>query len=129
MNKRKVEIDGKEVEITYEKVGNTLWVHCNGQTYDFEVQKRAGKKNQGVGASLPGQIVAPMPGKIMKVFCQPGDSVAAGDDILAMEAMKMEYVLKSDIDGLVQPFQLEEGEQVALGQLLVAIQGEGVDGE
>ena len=62
-----------------------------------------------------------MPGKITKVFKQMGDQVKAGDAMIVMEAMKMEYTLKADVDGSIQKIDCQVGDQVALGKILLVI--------
>jgi len=66
-----------------------------------------------------GGMVAPMPGKIVKIMVSPQDVVKKGTPIMAMEAMKMEHVIKAPADGTVEKFLYEVGEQVEEKKLLV----------
>jgi acetyl/propionyl-CoA carboxylase alpha subunit len=96
------------------------WIHMNGQTRCIEIQnKRAGKQQQQ--EKDPTRIQAPMPGKIIKVMCGAGDPVVPGQTLVVMEAMKMEYSLKSSITGTVASRPCVAGQQVALGDLLVQL--------
>lgn len=122
MKKEIINIDGADIEVLKEKVGNTLWFHFDGETHSLEVLKRKGKKSAAGSQAQPGVLVAPMPGKIMKLHCKTGDEVKVGQEILAMGAMKMEYVLKSDIDGRVIEMNCSEEEQVSQSQTLVVIE-------
>lgn len=102
-----------------------VWVHLNGQTRCMEVQnKRAGKQQQQ--EADPTRIRAPMPGKIIKVMCGAGDKVLPGQTLIVMEAMKMEYALKSSIAGTVTSRPSTAGQQVALGDLLVHLKEDNV---
>ncbi len=106
---------------TAQLVKGQLWVHFNGRTFIYEnpAQKKFGKK--GAGKAKSGEILSPMPGKVTKILKKSGDMVQAGDVILVMEAMKMEYTLKADVNGAVDTISCQVGDQVALGKLLVKI--------
>jgi len=72
-----------------------------------------------VGGSDSGAAVAPMPGVVEKVNVQPGDEVKAGDPLVVMIAMKMEYVIKAPKDGKVASVPHNQGDFVQKGTLLV----------
>lgn len=124
----KVKLGREIAEVTYQKIKNQLWVHIQGETHVFELsQGRKGSKNKASVAQT-GEVLATMPGKIIKIHVSKDQEVKAGDDMVSMEAMKMEYVLKADVDGTVSQLNCNEGEQVQVGQLLVFIKkGEGVE--
>ena len=67
---------------------------------------------------------AGMPGKVIEIFVKVGDTVKANKPLLIMEAMKMEYTLKSEIQSTVVSLKVEVGSQVKLGQLLVELKQE-----
>jgi biotin carboxyl carrier protein len=122
MNKISVDIDGRQVDGMATLSGGTLWVHLAGET--FTVATGSGGRRRakaGVDAN-PGEVKAPMPGKIVKIFAKPGEEVTAGQVLLVMEAMKMEYTLKAQVAGKVKTLSAAAGEQVALGQLLVQLE-------
>lgn len=117
----KMEIDGQELQAPCIKVGNTLWAHLNGRTIVYESEKaRSSQRKEQMDD--PHKIKSPMPGKIIKVLCQPGDKVTKNQTLVAMEAMKMEYALKSFIDGKVKKVTAVAGAQVSLGELLVELE-------
>lgn len=118
--RHRFEIDGREVRAESEWVGGQLWIRLNGKTfvYEDETKKRQGKR---ASSGQAGDILAPMPGKVTKVLRQKGDSVMKGDAILVMEAMKMEYTLKSEGPGRVEKVDCQPGDQVTLGKVLVKI--------
>jgi biotin carboxyl carrier protein len=123
MKKLRLEINGQEMQAICLKVGNTLWAHINGRTVVYESEKsRSSKRQTQVGD--PKKIKTPMPGKIIKVLCQPGDQVKKDQTLVVMEAMKMEYSLKSFIDGQVEKVHATTGAQVGLGELLVEMSSE-----
>jgi biotin carboxyl carrier protein len=109
---------------TAQMVKGQLWVHFEGRTFVYEnpFSKKFGQK--GAGKAKSGDMLAPMPGKVTKLLKKVGDKVAAGEVVLVMEAMKMEYTLKADIGGEVSTVGCKVGDQVALGKLLVQIKEE-----
>lgn len=117
----KLRIDGVDHRAQAQLIKGTLWVHYNGRT--FMMDTGAGQKSRrkvAVGGSSD-QVVAPMPGKVTKIFVSPGAAIEQGQAVLVMEAMKMEYTLKAEIAGIVESVQCAVGEQVELGKTLVKI--------
>jgi len=68
-----------------------------------------------------GSIAAPMPGLIVEVTCKAGDKVKAGQQVVILEAMKMQNPLNAPIDGEVKNVYVKAGDSVAVGQVLVDI--------
>ncbi len=67
-------------------------------------------------------IWAPMPGKIVDVLIEVGDTVEAGDVVLILEAMKMENELRAPKKGTVTSVLVKKGDSAERGQLLVALE-------
>ncbi len=76
----------------------------------------SGNSNQ---AATSGSLNAPMPGNITAILKAPDDTVAAGDTLMVMEAMKMEHAIKAPHNGTVKAFRFDIGDQVKDGDLLV----------
>ncbi|MDQ3423848.1 MAG: ATP-grasp domain-containing protein [Actinomycetota bacterium] len=68
-----------------------------------------------------GSVTAPMPGTVLSVSVSCGGSVAAGDTLAVMEAMKMELALTAPYDGVVAEIGVAAGDQVAMGQTLFVV--------
>lgn len=66
-------------------------------------------------------VTAPLPGAITKIGIKVGDTVAAGDTVLIMEAMKMENSITTEFAGKVKAILCKEGDQVQSGQVLVEL--------
>ncbi|MCL2702274.1 MAG: biotin/lipoyl-binding protein [Defluviitaleaceae bacterium] len=66
-------------------------------------------------------VKAPMPGTIMSVKVNAGDTVKRGDDLLILEAMKMENEIKADRDGTVAAVHVTQGASVNTGDTLISI--------
>ncbi|MCX6538949.1 MAG: biotin/lipoyl-binding protein [Acidobacteria bacterium] len=74
---------------------------------------------QAVGTQ---QVVAPMPGKVVRVLVKPGDQVKARQGLVVVEAMKMENELRSPKDGRIVDVFITEGTSVEAGRLLVVVE-------
>lgn len=103
----------------------TLWV----DGYRFEVEAldertRAIRDVSAANAAPPGPapILAPMPGLIIRVNVNPGDSIEAGQGVVVMEAMKMENELRATTSGTVKSVKVAPGTAVERGALLVELE-------
>ena len=67
------------------------------------------------------KVTAPMPCKIVKVYCKSGDKLKAGDTALTMEAMKMQSNYKVAADCEVLSVLVAEGDSVKVGQTLITL--------
>jgi acetyl/propionyl-CoA carboxylase alpha subunit len=67
-------------------------------------------------------IVAPMPGRVVRVLVAPGDRVVARQAVVIVEAMKMENELRSPGDGIVKEVTVREGAAIEAGTVLVVIE-------
>ena len=68
-----------------------------------------------------GGIVAPMPGLILAIKTKEGDTVAAGQALMVMEAMKMENAITTPYAGTVSKIYVREGDSIGEGDLLVEV--------
>lgn len=103
-----------------QKLRGQLWIHFQGQTYVYEGPQES-RARQKKNAAATGDIVSPMPGKVTKILKLVGDSVSAGQAVIVMEAMKMEYTLKASVDGIIETLNCHVGDQVVLGKTLAKI--------
>jgi 3-methylcrotonyl-CoA carboxylase alpha subunit len=76
----------------------------------------------GAAAAGDGAILAPMPGRIVSVVVEQGATVAKGQRLLVLEAMKMEQALLAPFDGVVAELKAAEGAQVSEGMMLARIE-------
>ena len=73
------------------------------------------------GAEQAGSLLAPMPGTVVRIEVSVGDHVSAGTPILAVEAMKMEHVIRAPAAGLVTELLVAAGDQVGSGAVLAVV--------
>ncbi len=68
------------------------------------------------------EITAPMPGTIVKILVKEGDEVLDGQDVLMLEAMKMENPIPTTVSGTVKEVKVSVGDTVAGEQLMIVIE-------
>jgi biotin carboxyl carrier protein len=104
----------------------TFTVNTYKFSYDAEIIDAEAKyqKNRLKGMSLDdaNTIVAPMPGKVVKVLAKIGDSVEQGDTVIILSAMKMESEFKAKTAGIIKELRVQEGDTVDGKQVLVVIE-------
>jgi len=99
--------------------GDTLHLDLGGRAlmvYEFTPEMAAAQEADGDGT-----LLAPMAGRVIAVRTETGASVARGEILVVLEAMKMEHELKAGADGTVEEIRVQEGDQVDPRQLLIAI--------
>lgn len=102
----------------------TFTFKINGRTYPvtlkdkFDLLLEKMGMNSAAGSKV-NSVKAPMPGLIVDLKIQIGDSVKQGDALLILEAMKMENILKSPGEGIVKNLKVKKGDSVEKGQVLV----------
>jgi biotin carboxyl carrier protein len=93
------------------------------QVYLPPGQRRSGGKGGTLGPTTgPQRLLAPMPGKIVKVLVKPGDEVKPKQGLIVVEAMKMENELRASREGRVKEVHVAEGALVEAGRLLVVVE-------
>jgi biotin carboxyl carrier protein len=77
-----------------------------------------GRKQSALEAEGRQQIIAPMPGKVIRLLVKVGDEVEAGQGLIVVEAMKMQNEIRSPKKGKVERIQAKEGQAVNAGDIL-----------
>jgi biotin carboxyl carrier protein len=117
-------LDGRSYEARAEPGEDCAWITIRG--HRFRVAIRDPRRWSRTGARAPGQdrenVIASMPGKVVRVLVKPGESVAAGQGILVVEAMKMQNEMKTRRGGTVISVAVREGETVVAGAILATIE-------
>lgn len=115
-----------------------LRITVNGTAYDVQVEELGATASAPVVAapsvapSAPApaaapanaggvQVTAPMPGTVVRVEVSAGDSVKAGQDLIFIEAMKMETPVKAAQDGTIASVNVAKGESVDTGKVLLTM--------
>jgi biotin carboxyl carrier protein len=101
------------------KVNGSIYTSTISDKYDRLIDQLGMKV--GV-AQHSGDVKAPMPGLVVEVDVVVGQTVAKGDKVLILEAMKMENVIKAMGDGVVKAVHISKGTAVEKGQILIEIE-------
>ena len=110
------------VETDY--TAKTIVLKLNGQRVELQAKDRFDLLLERLGMSNAAavkvnELKAPMPGLIVDIRVQPGQTVQKGDPLLVLEAMKMENILKAPADGTVSSLKVGLRDNVQKGQVLV----------
>jgi len=116
-------IDGRSHEVGLERRPDGYVVLFPEDTIAVRLQPAARGDSSAArhAASGPTRVLAPMPGKIVRLLAGPGDEVSAGQGLVVMEAMKMENELRAPRGGRVRETRVAEGQAVEGGALLVLL--------
>lgn len=143
----KIMLDGQPVDADAVNITpNTLSVLLDGQTYEVRISpspdgvlklqtglqeftaevadSRAwrGRRHGALEAQGRQQVVAPMPGKVVRVLVKAGDRVETGQGLLVVEAMKMQNEIRSPKGGTVERLHVKEGQLVNAGEVLAWVE-------
>lgn len=94
--------------------GAAVWVSKHGLTVRFETPSVEGELADKVAR-------APMTGRVVAIPVEAGSDVTRGDVVVILEAMKMEYRLEAQTDGVVAEVGVAVGDLVDLGQTLIRL--------
>ena len=114
-----------EVELVESGVAGELLVRTHDgllRTVINGRRRRRGGAAGGAGVEGEQRVVAPMPGKVVRVLVAPGDEVKARQGLVVVEAMKMENEIGSPKGGRVREVAVSEGMSVETGRLLAVVE-------
>ena len=136
----RVSVEGAAFEVTVEPVGEgSLRLRSGSGTVvaevsaagsrrfvrlgalDFVLERTAGTR---AAAAAQGGLEAPMPGVVTRVLVEPGDDVKKGQPLVALEAMKMEHLIRAPRDGRVRAVPASPGTMVPVGTALIELEPE-----
>jgi biotin carboxyl carrier protein len=114
-------VAGRAYTAVVARAGDTAYVAIGGAVYVL-TPGAGGSDDVGAAAALATpRVVAPMPGKVLQVLVEPGQSVSRGDGLLILEAMKMEHRMTAEAAGTVRALHVVAGQMVAAGAVLVEL--------
>jgi biotin carboxyl carrier protein len=106
------------------KEGDKRNVFIDGMVYRLAVPARIAAKKTG-GPKAEGNLNSPISGKVVKVMVKEGDTVEEKQDLMIIEAMKMEHKIKAPYPGKVRKVNFTVDDRVDIGQLLLDIERTG----
>ena len=104
--------------------GKTFTLKINGQLLELNAKDHYDLLLEQMGMSAANttkasKLKAPMPGKVLDVMVQPGQTVSKGEGLLILEAMKMENMLKAEQDGTIKSVNVSVGDAVEKNNVLI----------
>lgn len=118
-------LGGTSYEVMRERTATDLHYWVGTSRYAAEVQdprSLRSRKASGLSAEGVKKLIAPMPGKVVRVVSPEKSEVEAGQGVIVVEAMKMQNELKSPKKGIVQKILAAEGAAVNAGEVLAIIE-------
>lgn len=112
----KVDITGKHFTI---KVNDEIFELDLKDQLDMQLEEMGMSKNE---EDRIDNILAPMPGLVLKIIAKEGQEVEKGDSLLILEAMKMENVIKSPGSGIVKEIKVKEQDAIEKNHILIVME-------
>jgi len=141
MKKYQLTINGTKYEVEILNAEhNNIDIEVNGTKYSVELDKTIETKKTPklVRSEVPApqtrekkiakklsstyEVKSPLPGLILKLLVREGDEINAGQDVLVMEAMKMENKIQSEKAGIVKSIKVKEGDNILQDDVLLEIE-------
>ncbi len=113
------EDDPRRVVFHCVRAGDVVFVQWAGRAYEIREQRERTRAGHHLHT---GSLEAPMPGKVIKLSAAVGQQVKKGQEILIVEAMKMENQIRAPKDGRVTRLAVQVGEMVGPGMVLAEIE-------
>ncbi|WP_214072031.1 acetyl-CoA carboxylase biotin carboxyl carrier protein subunit [Mucilaginibacter sp. dw_454] len=110
--------------VSFDKTTKTAEIKVNNNTYTVSAKDRFDLLLDQMGltnlaSAKVSELKAPMPGLVLKVFVAGDTTVQKGDSLFILEAMKMENIIKSPVDGVIKSIKIKPGDKVEKGQILL----------
>jgi len=122
-NRLRLRINGRAVNLFVAPVEEGTWIWIDGRARFVEDADKSGlRKSRGPRAEQPKEVTPPTPATVVRVLVNSGDSVEQGQPCAVVVAMKMEITLHAPYAGTVTAVNVEQGDQVSPGDILVEIE-------
>ena len=118
-------VDGRAWRVVLENDSEEPAVHIAGERIPYRIddpRSLKGRRARATGGAGPKSIKASMPGRVVRVLAQKGDTVEAHQGVVVIEAMKMQNELKSPKAGKVVELRVAPGDTVTAGEVLAVIE-------
>ncbi|MBT3143277.1 3-methylcrotonyl-CoA carboxylase [Phaeobacter gallaeciensis] len=112
-------VNGKTVDVVALLSRDSVQIAVGAERMTFS-RVRPGAQDETVVAG--GRVSAPMPGLVVDVTAQPGQTVTKGDTLAVLEAMKMQHQIMAAVDGTVSAVHIKSGQQLTAGDVMIEIE-------
>jgi biotin carboxyl carrier protein len=117
-------VDGRSYEIKREKTSTDLHMWVGSRRFAVELRDPRSLRSRlkaAVDEKGPVKILAPMPGRVVRILVAENGEVEAGQGIVVVEAMKMQNEIRSPKGGTVERLHVKEGQPVNAGEVLCIV--------
>ena len=111
--------DGRKDRVRVARSGDRVYAQVGGRSYALSVVSRA--VAAASDATAHGGLEAPMPGRVTRIAVAVGDAVKRGQELIVVEAMKMENAITAPVDGVVKSLLARVGDMVSPGPALIEL--------
>ena len=112
-----VTVNGKKYGVKFEN-GKAI---VNGKEYSIDVKDGIEETSAAASTGEGTEVKAPMPGAVLRVLKSVGDTVEENEEIMVIEAMKMETPIKAPVAGTVTSIAVGQNDKIATGQVLATV--------
>ena len=112
-----VTVNGKKYAVKFQN-GKAV---VNGKEYNVDVKDGIEEVSSASASGEGTEVKAPMPGAVLRVLKSVGDTVEENEEILVIEAMKMETPIKSPVAGTITSLSVAQNDKIATGQVLATV--------
>lgn len=116
-----IEVNGVRRRVFIATRGDDVFVHLDGAAYHLHYEHPLERLAHQAHGSAEDSVRAPMPGSVVALHVQEGDSVARGQTVLVIESMKMETTIVAPRDGVVHTVFFAQGQTFDRDALLLAL--------
>ena len=118
-------VDGRSYEVKREQTATDLHLWVGGTRFPVELRDPRSLRSRQASArdeKGPRKIVAPMPGRVVRLLAAEQAEVEAGQGVIVVEAMKMQNEIKSPKKGRIQKIEVAPGATVNAGDVLAIVE-------
>ena len=112
-----VTVNGKKYAVKFQN-GKAI---VNGKEYNVDVKDGIEEVSSASASGEGTEVKAPMPGAVLRVLKSVGDTVEENEEILVIEAMKMETPIKSPVSGSITSLAVAQNDKISTGQVLATV--------
>ena len=112
-----VTVNGKKYAVKFQN-GKAV---VNGKEYNVDVKDGIEEVSSASASGEGTEVKAPMPGAVLRVLKSVGDTVDENEEILVIEAMKMETPIKAPVSGTITSLAVAQNDKIATGQVLATV--------
>ncbi|WP_455142084.1 biotin/lipoyl-containing protein [Candidatus Hodarchaeum mangrovi] len=114
-------LDNIIYKVNVSKNGDTRFIHLDGEDYEIRRVSTLETEFEEIDEA-EGGLKSPMPGRIVKIFVKEGQKVKKGQDLISIEAMKMENRITAPFDGIITKILFSVGDQVEANIPLIELE-------